>query len=635
MVGLKDIARSLKPIFCFAGIWAVIMSIDMNEVDKQRHSLAHILAAAVQKLRPGAKFGVGPVVENGFYYDIDMGKKAISEDDFPEIEAEMRKIIKAAIHFEQFDQPINEAIAWAKKNKQPYKEELLNDLKRAGTTVMKDLDAAELGLPTDTSKVESVHFYKNGDFTDLCRGPHVKNTSEVGAFKLTKVAGAYWRGKETNPQMQRIYGVAFATQKKLDDYLKAQEEAKARDHRKLGQELDLFAFSDLVGPGLPLYTPRGTVLIEELKNALKDIGKKYDMLQVSIPHLAKIDLYEYSGHAEKFEEELFRVKSHYDQEFILKPVNCPHHTQIYASRPRSYRDLPLRYVEQTMQYRDEKPGQIGGLQRTRGFTVDDGHTFCRVDQIKEEAAILAKVIREFYENLGLWGNHWVSLSVRDSSTPEKYIGEPSDWEKAEKMLAEVAKEQGLDAKRMEGEAALYGPKIDFMFKDALGRETQLATIQLDFAMPKRFGLTYADKDGKNKNPVIIHRAILGSFERFIMLLIEHFAGRFPVWLAPEQVRVVTLNDEKPILKLARDVVKKAKVLGIRAELDDNNESVGKKIRDSEVMKVPYAVVIGGKEVESGKIVPRLRDDLPKQPDKAVAIEDFLQKVADDARRRTV
>lgn len=605
---------------------------DNDQLTKQKHSLAHIMASAIQHLWPATKFGVGPVIQNGFYYDVDLDKGTISEEDFPKIEAEMRKIIKAAVHFEQFDKPIDEAIAWAKDSKQPYKEELLNDLKRAGTTVMKDLDTAELGLPTDVSRVESVHFYKNGDFTDLCRGPHVENTKEVGAFKLTKVAGAYWRGKETNPQMQRVYGVAFATQEELDFYLKAQEEAKARDHRKLGQELDLFAFSDLVGPGLPLYTPRGTVLIEELKNALKDIGRKYDMMQVSIPHLAKIDLYEYSGHAEKFEEELFRVKSHYDQEFILKPVNCPHHTQIYASRPRSYRDLPLRYVEQTMQYRDEKPGQIGGLQRTRGFTVDDGHTFCRVDQIKEEAAVLAKVIREFYENLGLWGDHWTSLSVRDSSTPEKYIGEPDDWEEAEKMLDEVAREQKLDAKRMEGEAALYGPKIDFMFKDALGRETQLATIQLDFAMPKRFGLTYADKDGGDKHPVIIHRAILGSFERFIMLLIEHFAGRFPVWLAPEQVRVATLNDSAPVVKMAKEIVASAKELGVRATLDDSNESVGKKIREAEMMKVPYTLVIGGKEVESGQITPRTRSDLKNVA--SAAYQDFLQKVADQASKRS-
>ncbi len=598
-----------------------------DEIHAMRHSFAHIMANAVQHLWPQAKFGVGPVVENGFYYDIDLERKNLSEEDFTAIEHEMHKIIAADQAFERSELPINKAIKWAKRSKQPYKLELLNDLKRAGTTVAKDLDAAELGFESKDSKVSEVSFYTNGDFTDLCRGPHVSSTGKVGAFKLVRISGAYWRGKEGNPQMQRIYGAAFATKEELAKHLQMLEEAKKRDHRKLGQELDLFVFSDLVGSGLPLYTPRGTVLIEELKNALKQISSQHDMLQVSIPHLAKLDIYKLSGHADKFEEELFRVKSHYNQEFVLKPVNCPHHTQIYAAHPRSYRDLPLRYVEQTMQYRDEKPGQIGGLQRTRGFTVDDGHTFCTVEQIKQEAAVLVKVIREFYENLGLWGEHWVSLSVRDKSTPEKYIGEPKDWDMAEQMLAEVAKDYQLDAKRMEGEAALYGPKLDFMFKDALGRETQLATIQLDFAMPKRFGLVYTDKDSKEQHPVMIHRAILGSFERFIMLLIEHFGGRFPVWLAPEQIRIATINQQDQIIKAAKDIATKAKVLNLRVQIDAANESVGKKIRDAEVMKVPYTLVIGEKELSSGKVSPRIRSDLSGKEASSIKIDAFLQKVA--------
>jgi threonyl-tRNA synthetase len=458
-----------------------------TEVDlgAMRHSLAHIMADAVQRLWPNAKFGVGPVVENGFYYDIDLGDTKISEDDFKKIEKEMHKIIKGNADFVKSLSSVDKAIEWAEVNNQPYKQELLNDLKRAGTTVAKDLDASELGLPSDSSKVKEVSFYTNDTFTDLCRGPHVKKTGEVGAFKLMRVAGAYWRGKEDNPQMQRLYGVAFSTKQELDDYLKMLEEAKKRDHRKLGKDLDLFVFSDLVGPGLPLYTPRGTVLIEEIKNSLREISREYDMQLVSIPHIAKIDLYEKSGHAAKFSEELFTVQSHFDQDFVLKPVNCPHHTQIYAGRPRSYKDLPLRYIEQTMQYRDEKPGQLGGLQRTRGFTVDDGHTFCRVDQIEEEVGTIVEIIREFYERLGLWGKHWVSLSVRDSNDYSKYIGESADWEKAEKMLAEVSNKYGLGAKKMEGEAAIYGPKLDFMFKDALGRETQLATVQLDLCNAKK------------------------------------------------------------------------------------------------------------------------------------------------------
>jgi threonyl-tRNA synthetase len=607
-----------------------------TEVDlgAMRHSLAHIMADAVQRLWPNAKFGVGPVVENGFYYDIDLGDTKISEDDFKKIEKEMHKIIKGNADFVKSLSSVDKAIEWAEVNNQPYKQELLNDLKRAGTTVAKDLDASELGLPSDSSKVKEVSFYTNDTFTDLCRGPHVKKTGEVGAFKLMRVAGAYWRGKEDNPQMQRLYGVAFSTKQELDDYLKMLEEAKKRDHRKLGKDLDLFVFSDLVGPGLPLYTPRGTVLIEEIKNSLREISREYDMQLVSIPHIAKIDLYEKSGHAAKFSEELFTVQSHFDQDFVLKPVNCPHHTQIYAGRPRSYKDLPLRYIEQTMQYRDEKPGQLGGLQRTRGFTVDDGHTFCRVDQIEEEVGTIVEIIREFYERLGLWGKHWVSLSVRDSNDYSKYIGESADWEKAEKMLAEVSNKYGLGAKKMEGEAAIYGPKLDFMFKDALGRETQLATVQLDFAMPKRFELTYVDSEGKDQTPVMIHRAILGSFERFIMLMIEHFAGKFPVWLAPEQVRFITVNQTDKISSYGNKQLELAKSLGLRAALDNANESVGKKIRNAEKMKIPYVIVIGEQEAESGETIPRVRSDMAVQDQTKIRIENFLKTVLNESISRT-
>lgn len=601
-----------------------------------RHSLAHIMAQAVQHLWPEAKFGVGPVVENGFYYDIDLGDDTISEEDFGRIEAEMLKIVNANYTFERSEKNIDEAIEWASEAEQPYKVELLNDLKRAGTTVAKELDGTELGLEADgDGVVKKVSFYTDGDFTDLCRGPHISTTGSVGAFKLMRVAGAYWRGKTDNAQMQRLYGVAFQDRKTLGEYLEHLEEAKTRDHRKLGQELDLFTFSDLVGPGLPLYTPRGTVLIEEIKTALKEISRQYDMQPVSIPHLAKINLYETSGHASKFADELFHVKSHYDQEFVLKPVNCPHHTQIYASRPRSYRDLPLRYIEQTMQYRDEKPGQIGGLQRTRGFTVDDGHTFCRPDQIEQEASMLASVIEEFYRGLGLWGNHWVSLSVRDKSAPDKYIGEPDDWDRAEEMLATVADKHKLDAKRMEGEAAIYGPKLDFMFKDALGRETQLATIQIDFAMPKRFGLVYTDQNGEQKTPVMVHRAILGSFERFIMLLIEHFAGKFPVWLAPEQLRIVQVKDTDDVKAYVAAFVQKAKEYGIRLSVDDSNESVGKKIRAAEVWKVPYTVVIGDKEVAEDRLTPRVRADLAVlgSVEREHSVEQFFESLSNEIKAR--
>ena len=572
-----------------------------DNLHKIRHSLAHIMAAVIHKRYPEAKFGVGPVVENGFYYDVSLDEP-IELNVLPKIRKEMQKMISQKIEFSKEDWTIDKAIEYFTAQKQDFKVELLKDLRDKGTTAVADSGDSDLVEPG--SAVSEVTIYKTGDFVDLCRGPHVENTSEIDskAFDLLKVSGAYWRGNEENPQMQRIYGVAFTTEDELVKYKEMLIEAEKRDHRKLGQELDLFVFSDMVGPGLPMYTPRGTEIMNQLKEALNEIGRDNDMQSVSVPHLAKLDLYKTSGHADKFEDELFRVQSHYKQEFILKPVNCPHHTQIYSSRPRSYKDLPIRYIEQTMQYRDEKPGQIGGLQRTRGFTVDDGHTFCTVDQIQKEADLIAEVIEKFYQNLGLWGDHWVSLSVRDPKTPEAYIGDPDDWQLAEEMLQKVSDDRGLGAKRMEGEAALYGPKLDFMFKDALGRETQLATIQLDFAMPKRFELSYTDKDGSDKSPVMIHRAILGSFERFMMILIEHFAGAFPLWLAPEQVRVLPISEK--FVDYAGQIKDQLKQANIRVTLDDSNESLGKRIRNSELYKIPYTVIVGEKEQESGTLAVR-------------------------------
>ena len=569
-----------------------------DNLHKIRHSLAHIMAAVIHKRYPEAKFGVGPVVENGFYYDVSLDEP-IELNVLPKIRKEMQKMISQKIEFSKEDWPIDKAIEYFTAQKQDFKVELLKDLRDKGTTAVADSGDSDLVEPG--SAVSEVTIYRTGDFVDLCRGPHVENTSEIDskAFDLLKVSGAYWRGNEENPQMQRIYGVAFTTEAELVKYKEMLIEAEKRDHRKLGQELDLFVFSDMVGPGLPMYTPRGTEIMNQLKEALNEIGRDNDMQSVSVPHLAKLDLYKTSGHADKFEDELFRVQSHYKQEFILKPVNCPHHTQIYSSRPRSYKDLPIRYIEQTMQYRDEKPGQIGGLQRTRGFTVDDGHTFCTVDQIQKEADLIAEVIEKFYQNLGLWGDHWVSLSVRDPKTPEAYIGDPDDWQLAEEMLQKVSDDRGLGAKRMEGEAALYGPKLDFMFKDALGRETQLATIQLDFAMPKRFELSYTDKDGSDKSPVMIHRAILGSFERFMMTLIEHFAGAFPLWLAPEQVRVIPVSDK--FGEYAKSVHEKLHKVGVRVKLDDDSESLAKRIRNAEKLKVPVIMVVGEKEQESDSV----------------------------------
>lgn len=608
------------------------MAEQTDNLQAMRHSLAHIMAAAVQHLWPEAKFGVGPAVENGFYYDIDLGETKISEEDFEKIEVEMRKIIEADQPFERFEKPIDEAVAWAREAKQPYKEELLNDLKRAGTTVAKDLDAEELGtIAEGDAAVDNVSFYKNGDFTDLCRGPHVESTGKVGAFKLLRVSGAYWRGNEKNQQMQRIYGVAFADKKELDKYLAMLEEAKKRDHRRLGQELDLFVFSDMVGAGLPLFTPRGTVLRDELLGFSEELQRKNGFEKVFIPHITKKELYERSGHWAKFGGELFLVKSQEtSDEFVLKPMNCPHHIQIYASRPRSYRELPIRYMESTVQYRDEKKGELNGLSRVRAISIDDAHVFCTIDQIEQEFTTIMEMIKEMYSVLGM--EFRVRLSFRDES--DGYLGDPKIWEQAQGIIEESAKKSGLDYFVVPGEAAFYGPKVDVMVTDALGREWQCATEQLDFVQPERFGLTYVDADGTEKQPVMIHKALLGSFERFLSVYIEHTAGRFPVWLAPEQIRVITVNQEVETVEFAEKLAAQGRELGLRLGLDNSNESVGKKIRAAELAKVPYTVVIGEKEIASNGVVPRVRADMAVQKGaQTVGVDEFLKTVAHEAKSR--
>lgn len=593
------------------------------------------MASSIKRKWPEVKFGVGPVVENGFYYDVDVPNHTLGVDDLSDIEAEMKNIIKENQTFEQFNKPIDEAISWAKENNQPYKEELLNDLKREGTTVAKDLDAAELGLSTDTgSKVEEVSFYKNGDFTDLCRGPHVESTSQVGPFKLLRVSGAYWRGNESNPQMQRIYGVAFNTQEELDQHLNALEEARNRDHRKLGKDLDLFVFSDLVGSGLPLWTPRGTYLRGKLDSFVQDLRNEYEFAEVTIPHITKKDLYEKSGHWQKFEDELFKITTREDHEFAMKPMNCPHHAQIYASRLRSYRELPIRYRETTMVYRDEQTGELGGLARVRSITQDDAHVFCRENQIVNEVKNIWQIIRDFYGRFDLPLS--LRLSRHDPANMNKYAGSEEMWQKAEKQLREVIDQQ-LDVKIEEdaiGEAAFYGPKLDFIAKDSLGRLWQVATIQLDFAQPESLDLYYIDESGGKKRPVMIHCAIMGSLERFIAILIEHTAGRFPIWLAPEQVRVATINQEQEILEFSDKIKVRAKELGVRVFVDDNNESIGKKIRSAEMMKVPYTLVIGNKEVRRGVVQPRIRQDLAvvaAHPE--LGVEEFLKTVVNETKSR--
>ena len=596
----------------------------MNEEQlyAMRHSLAHITAQAVQHLWPQAKFGVGPVVENGFYYDIDLGDTKISEDDFKKIEKEMRGIIARNFPFERSEKGVDEAINWAQERGQPYKEELLNDLRRAGTTIAKDLDAAELGLAADgDAAVERVSFYTDGDFTDLCRGPHAESTGKVGAFKLMRVAGAYWRGNEKNPQMQRLYGVAFATKEELDEHLKMLEEAKARDHRRLGKELDLYTMSPLVGAGLPLFTPRGTVLREKVAQFSNQLREARGFTKVWTPNITKTALYETSGHWAKFGDELFLVTSQEtDDKMALKPMNCPHHTQIYASQPRSYRDMPVRFLETTTDYRDEKTGELGGLNRVRSLTQDDSHVFARPDQIEQEIDGLLASARELYQAIGMQLR--VRLSYRDSG--DSYLGDMELWQSAQAQLKSAVEKNQLEYFEQEGEAAFYGPKIDFMATDAIGREHQVATVQLDFVQPGRFGLVYAAEDGSKQQPVMIHCALLGSIERFLSVFIEHTGGWFPFWVAPEQVRILTINDTvKPyvdeITSVLSEVVlmRPVKYNEVRFTTDDRNESLGKKIREATAMKIPVQLIVGPKDMEAREVSVRTQKGEEK-----VALDDL-------------
>jgi len=580
-----------------------------EELKSMRHSLAHIMAQAIQHLWPQAKFGVGPAIDNGFYYDIYLDNGTISEADLPKIEKEMRKIVVANYPFERRDVSVAEAIDWAISGNQSFKVELLNDLKRSGTTVASELAGEKMGSMSDSdSKVETVSLYSQGDYTDLCRGGHVDSTGKVGAFKLTKTAGAYWRGNENNPQMQRIYGVAFATQEELDEYLNRLEIAKQRDHRKLGKELDLYTTSPLVGIGLPLFTPRGTILRDIVAQYSNQLRQKFGFEKVWTPHITKKDLYEASGHWAKFGEELFLVKSQEtSDEMALKPMNCPHHTQIFASRPRSYRDMPVRYLETTTDYRDEKTGELGGLNRVRSLTQDDSHIFCRNDQIEDEINNLLSAARELYGSINM--KLRVRLSYRDKS--DSYLGDLSLWDSAQNQLKSAVEKVGLDYFEQEGEAAFYGPKIDFMATDAIGREHQVATVQLDFVQPQRFGLEYADADGNFTTPVMIHCALLGSIERFLSVFIEHTGGWFPFWAAPEQVRVLTINDTvleyvDKITTILSDItlMKPVRYNDVRFTIDSRNESLGKKIREATSMKIPVQLIVGPKDMEAYEVSVR-------------------------------
>ncbi|OGL98866.1 threonine--tRNA ligase [Candidatus Uhrbacteria bacterium RIFOXYB2_FULL_57_15] len=563
----------------------------MNEssIHAMRHSAAHVLAASISELYPGAKFGVGPVIEDGFYYDMAL-PEPLNEESLAVIEKKMREIVARDDAFRREELSMDDAIAFFGAHGQDFKVELLNDLKTRGTTKMRPDETQDVVGPVDHASV-----YHTGAFVDLCRGPHVERAGQIGAFKLTKVAGAYWRGDENNPQLQRVYGVCFPTHEELDRHLAMLEEAKKRDHKVLGPALDLFTFSELVGAGLPLWTPRGTVLRNVLDAFVWKLRHAREYERVEIPHITKKDLYIKSGHWEKYQNDLFRITTREGHEFAMKPMNCPHHTQIYARRQWSYRELPQRYANTTMCYRDEQTGELAGLSRLRGFTQDDAHVFCRISQAKEEIQKIWEIVHAFYGAFNLPLR--LRLSLRDPAHPEKYLGDQSHWDQAERILKEVAQENKIEFVEAPGEAAFYAPKLDFLAKDSIGREWQVATIQLDVNMPDRFDLTCINEAGEHERIVMIHAAIMGAIERFLSILIEHTAGAFPMWLAPTQVRLATVSDAfVPFAKELRESLAEA---GLRVELDASDEKVGKKIRAAAMMKIPWTVVIGAKEAEGG------------------------------------
>ena len=559
-----------------------------NNLEHKRHTLAHLLAAAILEKYPHAKLTLGPAIDTGFYYDVDFsGGNTPGDEDLKVLQKDMKKLLNKWTEFTHEEVTPSEAREVFAGNQ--FKLELIDEIEGRG---------------------EKITLYTCGGFTDLCRGGHSENPKaeiDPNAFKLDKIAGAYWRGDEKNPMLTRIYGIAFDTAEELETYEKQIEEAKARDHRKLGKELDLFTISPLVGAGLPLLKPKGMIIRQQIENYLWSLHKDKGYSRVWTPHITNLSLYETSGHAEKFGDELFRVKGG-EEDFALKPMNCPHHMQIFADNQFSYRDMPVRYFEPATVYRYEKSGQLSGLTRVRAITQDDGHLFCRVSQITDEVSTIVSIIREFYKTMGLLNDYWVSLSVRGKDG--MYLGDDEVWEKAESSLEEAAQKNNLNYKRVEGEAAFYGPKLDFMFKDAIGREWQLATIQCDFNLPEKFDLKFINENGEKERPVVIHRAISGSLERFMGVMIEHFAGAFPLWLSPEQVRIIPVSDAQN--DYASHIYAELKAIGLRVSLDDNKDSMGKKIRNAKKEKLPYFVVIGDKEIQEKSVTLENRDGTSKQ-----------------------
>ena len=615
------------------------MSEKQTDLHAMRHSLAHIMASAVTNIWPEAKLGVGPVVEDGFYYDIDIPNVKISEDDFKKIEKEMFSVINKKLPFEASQKPIAEAITWAQETNQPYKEELLRDLQRDGTTVAKNLDAEELGTATEgDSKVEEVTFYTHGDFSDLCRGPHVATTGDVGAFKLLRIAGAYWRGDEKKPQMQRLYGVAFETKQEVNEYMQRLEEAKKRDHRKLGKELDLFTFSPLVGKGLPLWTERGATMRRELERFIVDEEIKRGYKHVITPDIADISLYETSGHYPYYKDSMYSPIDIDGEKYMLRPMTCPHHFQLYLDKPRTYKDLPMKIAELAKLYRYEQSGELSGLIRVRSFTLADSHIICTPEQAKDEAKSALELIEYCASVFGLekGKDYRFRLSLGDRGDDSKYFKDDAAWEHAETLLREVLVERDEPFYEEEAEAAFYGPKIDVQMKNVLGKEDTAFTVQYDFVMPKRFNLTYKDENNEDKEAVVVHRSSIGAIERVMAFLIEHYAGKFPIWIAPEQVRIITVNQEDATVETANKIADLARSKEVRVEVDNSHESVGKKIRNAEVSKVPYSIVIGEREVSDGIVTPRVRKDISvidSHPE--LHYEQFIQTVANEAKSRVI
>jgi len=566
------------------------------------HSSAHLMAEAIEALFPGTKFGIGPAIENGFYYDIDPGNGvAITEEDLQKIENKMLELARLKNQFHRSEVSKKEALNFFEKKNDPYKLELISELEDG-----------------------TISLYKQGEFTDLCRGPHLSNTEPIKAIKVLSLAGAYWRGDEKRKQLTRIYGISFPKQKLLDEYMIRLEEAKKRDHRKLGKELELFTFSQSVGQGLPLWLPKGARLRERLETFLKKVQTKYGYEPVITPHIGQKELYVTSGHYAKYGADSFKpIKTPAEgEEFLLKPMNCPHHCEIYRSKPHSYKDLPIRYAEFGTVYRYEQSGELHGLTRVRGFTQDDAHIFCRPDQLKDEFKKVIDIIFYIFKVLD-FKDYIAQISLRDPENNEKYIGSDENWDKAETSIIEACEEKGLKTIIVKGEAAFYGPKLDFMVRDAIGRKWQLGTIQVDYNLPERFELEYVDSDNTMHRPIMIHRAPFGSMERFVAVLIEHTAGKFPLWLTPEQAVILPVSEK--FNDYAKKVLNLLNNSEIRAVLDDRNEKIGKKIRDNELKRIPYLLIVGEKEINSEEVSVRRQGEGDKGSMKINEFADFIKQ----------